>query len=109
MSARQSPGDGEPVGVLEIDGQAQLAAVDAEEVPGLAGQRGRIAAQRVDECGYGARLSTYEFTDDELHSAIDRLSDDTALAARLDAVSQRLQASPGRLRAADLIEQIARG
>ena len=40
-------------------------------------------AQRIDECGYGVRLSTYEFTDDELHAAIDRLSSDRALAARL--------------------------
>jgi UDP:flavonoid glycosyltransferase YjiC (YdhE family) len=66
-------------------------------------------AQRIDECGYGVRLSTYEFTDDELHSAIDRLSSDRTLAARLETASKRLQASPGRLRAADLIERIARG
>ena len=65
-------------------------------------------AQRIDECGYGARLSTYEFADDELHSAIDRLSADRALAARLDAASKRLQSSPGWPRAADLIEGVAR-
>jgi hypothetical protein len=45
---------------------------------------------------------------DELHTAIDRLSGDSELAARLDAASKRLQASPGRLHAADLIERIAR-
>ena len=66
-------------------------------------------AQRIDECGYGTRLATYEFTDDELRSAIDRLSADQALAARLDAASKRLQSSPGRLLAADLIERVARG
>jgi UDP:flavonoid glycosyltransferase YjiC (YdhE family) len=66
-------------------------------------------AQRIDECGYGVRLSTYEFTDDELLAAIDRLSGDQTLAARLDAASKRLLASPGRLLAADLIERIARG
>ena len=64
-------------------------------------------AQRIDECGFGVRLSTYEFTDNELHSAIDRLSADRALATRLGAASQRLQTAPGRIRAAKLIEQIA--
>lgn len=66
-------------------------------------------AQRIDECGYGVRLSTYEFADDQLHGAIERLSGDRQLAARLDAASKRLQASPGRVVAADLIEKIACG
>jgi UDP:flavonoid glycosyltransferase YjiC (YdhE family) len=65
-------------------------------------------AQRIDECGYGVRLSTYEFTDAELRSAIDRLTEDPALAARLSACSRRLQAAPGRIQAADQIERIAR-
>ena len=65
-------------------------------------------AQRIDECGYGVRLSTYEFTDDELHGTIERLSGDRQLAARLDAASKRLQASPGRVLAADLIEKVVR-
>ena len=30
-------------------------------------------AQRVDETGFGVRLRTYDFADDELHGAIDRL------------------------------------
>jgi UDP:flavonoid glycosyltransferase YjiC (YdhE family) len=66
-------------------------------------------AQRIDECGYGVRLSTYEFTDDELYATIERLSADQELEARLDAASKRLQASPGRVLAADLIEKVARG
>jgi UDP:flavonoid glycosyltransferase YjiC (YdhE family) len=66
-------------------------------------------AQRIDECGYGVRLSTYEFTDDELHGTIERLSGDGQLAARLDAASKRLQTSPGRVLAADLIEKVVRG
>jgi UDP:flavonoid glycosyltransferase YjiC (YdhE family) len=66
-------------------------------------------AQRIDECGYGVRLSTYEFNDDELRATIERLSGDQQLAARLDAASKRLQASPGRVLAADLIEKVARG
>jgi UDP:flavonoid glycosyltransferase YjiC (YdhE family) len=66
-------------------------------------------AQRIDECGYGVRLSTYEFTDDELHATIERLSADQQLATRLEAASKRLQASPGRVLAADLVEKVARG
>lgn len=65
-------------------------------------------AQRIDECGFGVRLPTYEFTDDDLHEAIDRLSADQDLHARLGAASKRLQAAPGRLRAVELIEQLVR-
>ena len=64
-------------------------------------------AQRIDECGFGVRLSTYEFTNEELHRAIERLGDEE-LAQRLGEASKRLQASPGRLQAADLIEVLAR-
>jgi MGT family glycosyltransferase len=66
-------------------------------------------AQRIDECGFGVRLRTYEFADDELHAAIERLSGDGQLAARLATTSHRIQQAPGRLLAADLIERIARG
>jgi MGT family glycosyltransferase len=66
-------------------------------------------AQRIDECGFGVRLPTYEFTDEQLHGAIDRLCGDTALAARLSAASSRLRAAPGRALAADLIEGLVRG
>jgi MGT family glycosyltransferase len=64
-------------------------------------------AQRVDETGFGRRLSTYAFEERELHAAIDELMADTALAARLDAVSRRLQADPGTVRAAGLVERLA--
>jgi UDP:flavonoid glycosyltransferase YjiC (YdhE family) len=65
-------------------------------------------AQRIDECGYGTSLSTYEFSDEELHSTIARLIADQKLRVRLQAASRRLQAEPGRLRAADLIEGLIR-
>lgn len=65
-------------------------------------------AQRLDETGFGVRLSTYEFTDAELENAIGGLLGDRALADRLATISARLQASPGTERAADLIEHIAR-
>ncbi len=63
-------------------------------------------AQRVDELGYGVRLDTYAFPDDALEGAIERLLADRALHARLGAVAARLQASPGTVRAADLIERL---
>jgi MGT family glycosyltransferase len=65
-------------------------------------------AQRVDELGLGVRLDTYRFEDAELTSAIDRLAGDGALAARLAAIAARLGARPGTVRAADLIERLAR-
>ena len=65
-------------------------------------------AQRVDETGVGRRLATYAFRDEELTDAIDELLADPALARRLGAISSRLQADPGTIRAADLIERVAR-
>ena len=64
-------------------------------------------AQRVAETGFGVRLATYDFEDGELTGAIDRLLADEALHARLDAVSTRMRASHGTVRAADLIERVA--
>jgi MGT family glycosyltransferase len=65
-------------------------------------------AQRVDETGFGVRLPTYDFEDRELPAAIERLLSDEPLHARLAAVSTRLRAAPGTVRAADLIERLAR-
>jgi UDP:flavonoid glycosyltransferase YjiC (YdhE family) len=64
-------------------------------------------AQRVAETGFGVRLPAYDFADDELSGAIDRLLADEVLADRLAAVSRRLRADPGTVRAADLIERLA--
>jgi glycosyltransferase, MGT family len=65
-------------------------------------------AQRIDETGFGRRLATYDFRQAELTDAIDELLADTTLAARLAAVSRRLRADSGTVRAADLIERVAR-
>ncbi|MGK2852376.1 MAG: glycosyltransferase [Candidatus Limnocylindrales bacterium] len=65
-------------------------------------------AQRVDETGFGRRLSTYGFRDQELTDAIDELLADEPLAARLAAMSTRIKATNGTVRAADLIERVAR-
>jgi MGT family glycosyltransferase len=64
-------------------------------------------AQRIDETGFGVRFPTYSFGDGDLPAAIDRLLADGELPGRLDAVSARLQASPGNKRAAELIERLA--
>jgi MGT family glycosyltransferase len=63
-------------------------------------------AQRVAERGFGVRLPTYDFEDEQLHRAIDAL-----LAVQppgLRETSARLQASPGTVGAADLIQGLAR-
>jgi MGT family glycosyltransferase len=65
-------------------------------------------AQRVDETGFGVRLSTYGFDDAELTGAVERLLADTALRQSMADDAKRLQASPGTVRAAELIERAAR-
>ena len=65
-------------------------------------------AQRVHELGLGARLPTYAFDDEELRRAIERLLADDGLNARLRTMSATLRATPGTIRAADLIEDLAR-
>jgi UDP:flavonoid glycosyltransferase YjiC (YdhE family) len=65
-------------------------------------------AQRVAETGFGARLPAYTVEDAELTGAIERLLADTVLRSRLEALSARLQADPGTVQAADLVERLAR-
>jgi len=65
-------------------------------------------AQRVHETGYGVRLPTYAFAEDELVGAVDRLLGDGTLRARAAAAGERLRRRPGTAVAADLIERVAR-
>ena len=65
-------------------------------------------AQRVAETGFGVRLETYEFEDAELTGAIDGLLARPELATRMADLARRFQATPGTVRAADLIERLAR-
>ena len=65
-------------------------------------------AQRVQETGFGVRLDTYGFEDDELRGAVDRLVGDTDLRSRMAATGERIRAQDGLRRAADLIEAISR-
>jgi UDP:flavonoid glycosyltransferase YjiC (YdhE family) len=64
-------------------------------------------AQRVEETGFGRRVSTYGFRDEELTDSIDELLADEPLVARLAAMSTRVKASSGTARAAALIERLA--
>jgi MGT family glycosyltransferase len=66
-------------------------------------------AQRLDETGFGIRLSTYEHSPDELRDAIEKLLADDDLHGRLANASTRLRAAPGTERAADLLESLASG
>ncbi len=63
-------------------------------------------AQRVHETGFGERLSTYGFSEDEMTGAIERLLTDARLRARLDTVSREIRSRSGVTAAADHIEQV---
>ena len=63
-------------------------------------------AQRVDELGFGVRLRSYAWTDDELLAAVDRLLGPSGPAERMRPIGERLRGAPGRLRAAELIETL---
>ena len=65
-------------------------------------------AQRVDETGFGRRFAAYDFEDDELLRAIDDLLSDRALHDRMATMSARIKGTSGTVRAADLIEAVAR-
>ncbi|HEV8698893.1 MAG TPA: nucleotide disphospho-sugar-binding domain-containing protein [Candidatus Limnocylindrales bacterium] len=64
-------------------------------------------AQRVDETGFGRRLSTYGFRDMELTGAIDDLLKDRTLAERMASMSARIKSTSGTVMAADLVERVA--
>jgi MGT family glycosyltransferase len=64
-------------------------------------------AQRVDELGCGIRLATYEFADDELTGAVDRLLADGELRSRLAQVGAGVRERDGVTVAAERIERVA--
>jgi MGT family glycosyltransferase len=65
-------------------------------------------AQRMDETGRGVRLATYDFEEDELRSAVDRLLGDAALRERMAREGAEIRARDGKTKAADLIEELGR-
>ena len=65
-------------------------------------------AQRMDELGFGKRLATYAFTDEEMLGALDALLGDSELHARMAAMAEAIQARKGTEVGADVIERVAR-
>jgi MGT family glycosyltransferase len=63
-------------------------------------------AQRMEELGLGRRLDTYGHEPAELITAIDTLLADPMLPRRLSGISASLQADPGTVKAASLIETL---
>jgi len=63
-------------------------------------------AQRIHELGFGVRLPTYTHEPEELRGAIERLIGDAGVRGRLAAISERLRAAPGTIKAAELVEQL---
>ncbi len=64
-------------------------------------------AQRMHELGFGVRLSTYGFTDDEMNSALDSLLDDESLKIKMQRNATEIQNRDGLGIAAALIEKTA--
>jgi MGT family glycosyltransferase len=63
-------------------------------------------AQRIDELGYGVRLPTYAFSDDDLLGAVDGLLADTDLRSRMDGVGADIRARDGLRGGAGIIERV---
>ena len=63
-------------------------------------------AQRVDELGYGVRLDTYAFEDEELQGAVERLVRDDGLRERMAEEGAEIRRRDGKSLAADLIEDL---
>ena len=63
-------------------------------------------AQRVHELGYGVRLPTYSFADDDLLRAVDGLLADTALRERMAAIGADIRARDGLHAGAEILERV---
>jgi UDP:flavonoid glycosyltransferase YjiC (YdhE family) len=64
------------------------------------------SAQRVEDCGYGARLNPFHCTENALLIAIDRTLSDNKLKERMHEVSLRLRSIKYHALAADKLEQL---
>ena len=64
-------------------------------------------AQRMDETGFGVRLATYEFTDEQLDTALTHVLD-ADVRAHAEQVGAQIRARDGLRRGADIIERVAR-
>jgi MGT family glycosyltransferase len=64
-------------------------------------------AQRLADTGFGARLPTYDWTEEDLTGTVERLLADDGLRARMREVAADIRARPGNVVGADLIERVA--
>ncbi len=65
-----------------------------------------FSAQRLQETGYGRRLDTYRFADQQLLDAIEELLADRKLAQRLQAAATRIQSSRRHEELAEKLEDM---
>ncbi len=65
-------------------------------------------AQRMHELGFGIRLNTYTFTDEELLIALDKLLMDTGLRNRMVQLGEQIRQHNGLRSGVDVIEKVAR-
>ncbi|MDB5077743.1 MAG: glycosyltransferase, family [Chloroflexi bacterium] len=65
-------------------------------------------AQRLDETGFGVRFSPAGFDERAMLGAVDHLLSDEVLQARMRRISAQLKANPGTVKAANLIERLAK-
>jgi MGT family glycosyltransferase len=65
-------------------------------------------AQRVAELGFGRRLPTYSFSDDEFLEAVDALLADAVLRERMRTLGAAIHERGGLRRGADVIESVGR-
>jgi UDP:flavonoid glycosyltransferase YjiC (YdhE family) len=65
-------------------------------------------AQRMHELGFGLRLDTYGFADEELTLAVDTLYADHAARNRLAEIGARIRGRDGLRTAVDVIERVGR-
>jgi MGT family glycosyltransferase len=63
-------------------------------------------AQRLRETGFGARLPTYDWEDQDLVGAVDMLLGDEPLRAAMRTNAEAIRSRPGSVEAADLIEKV---
>ena len=66
-------------------------------------------AQRMDELGFGVRLSTYAFTDQDMFDALEKLLGDDELRARMTKIGALIRERDGLRAGADIIETVALG
>jgi MGT family glycosyltransferase len=64
-------------------------------------------AQRIDETGFGRRLPTYDWTEEQLTGAVNELLADERLAATMRRNGEAIRSDPGREKAASLLERLA--